>query len=977
MTTWATFAITDGTPTGRIDLVRTGLGVHLETWTPAIAQPKDGGVWQDGALADNRRLALRRFANVTETLALKIDGTNPNAAAVTLSQLERLLEQAQAYWTSEWPAAPVWIEAVAACETNRRYALLYGYALAGGNNPYAQPFASNPTSLIDQLTLTLEHGLWQSQPPGTGECVEASSFQTATIDTGWSTNFNTDYAKQMLTLASGRLLSSCDTGKEIWRTDDGGATVWTASAAVSDGGLALIEGGAYVYYATFVNGLYRSNNAGVTWANVAADRITNLTYRPQDGYLYGLHTATTEQLTKSTNLGATWVDQTVTPTHTHIGELACNPVTGLLVAITYDGDVYTNADGLTWTYRSTLPTHLHAAGVAPRMYFPGDGYFYVFPISHAYYYRSLDGLAWEAIATPAPIGTNYVLCMTRSAVTGALYIGNQAGTVGVYKSTDGGYSWVLVCAGDCFGLTVWPGNDRAYGGFNYLAANSIKFSGTAATADLGQPATCQADCYLTNQNAKVQLTHSYVYDATGPTWTAQFPAAAFPFNLLPAVPEAPNDCIYFGVLSTASDPGPFNNLVFNLTATMGATAWTIVWEYGTGLGAWSTLPVADNTRSFGIVGVNSVHWMPPANWVATLVNGTTAWWVRARLSAITVAVSAPQQGLRNVYVVNRPTVSIAAAEVNGDLPALLHLWLANKSDLDGAGGSAPDAWANRYLVGVRSLTRGLYFQPFLNFSDTQLFAGVAVAGTAATVAAANPQTATGRQYTHTGTGTSTWANQFTLTLSPAIAASYSGRFRLFLRAQQSNGAAGDVRVRMKMIYGSGGLNFTGDWVSFAGNADWQLLDLGSFKFPPLGVKSSDLGNQMQFVVQIWSSAARTVNLYDLALMPTDEWSGDFVDGALSSGSEVGAGYQFDLDSVSYPREHLRALVRAIGSDAGLIRGVYQPIAAGPAILQANADQRLHVLAARYSGGVWSSEPWLAHSIRLQAAFRYLSMRGDR
>jgi hypothetical protein len=396
--------------------------------------------------------------------------------------------------------------------------------------------------------------------------------------------------------------------------------------------------------------------------------------------------------------------------------------------------------------------------------------------------------------------------------------------------------------------------------------------------------------------------------------------------------------------------------------------------------AWVALTVRDGTNEFTNVGARSVHWVPPTNWATVAVNGITGWWVRARILGIVgdpAADSSATQDIHDIYTANHNAISIAATDVLGDLPALLRIILNQRADKDGT--NAPAAWDNRIVVGLRSDSRGSLFRSFINLSDVQLPLGLSISVVGATTAAAAYVPApTGRIWIHTGTGVSTWSTPVTLLLYGALATSYYGTFRIFLRAWQTVGASGDVRFRLCVRGSNGAANVTGEYAVFPTANNWQVLDLGSFRLPGYSMlSSSDVTDFLSLQLQAWSSVARAVYLYDLVFIPTDEWSCDSLDGAQVSGSSIMQGYQFDLDSVTFPKYERRSLVRANGSLTGLVRSMYTSISAGPAVIQSNVVQHLYTFASRYDGVSFSSEPWACHSARFQAVFRYLSMRGAR
>lgn len=164
--------ITDGTTT--ISLINPSSGFHLINWVPAITDYKGGGVFQDPPLADWRQLRVAKWATATENFGLTINGQNPNGVAYMLQELRRLLEKANAYWTTDWQNTPVYLEARAKCETNTRYCLVVKGRLANDQNYYRQPFTGIRTTMRD-LPLVIERRAWQDLAPGSKTSVSLSN----------------------------------------------------------------------------------------------------------------------------------------------------------------------------------------------------------------------------------------------------------------------------------------------------------------------------------------------------------------------------------------------------------------------------------------------------------------------------------------------------------------------------------------------------------------------------------------------------------------------------------------------------------------------------------------------------------------------------------------------------------------------------------------------------------------------------------
>jgi hypothetical protein len=113
--------VTDGTDTINLLSLR---GWLLNDWSPAVAEPKGGGVFRDSPLVDGRKLAYSKFENIIDTFNLVGSGASQNLMITSIQKLERLLQKAKTYWTSGWQRDPVWLEVHAANESNTRYATI-------------------------------------------------------------------------------------------------------------------------------------------------------------------------------------------------------------------------------------------------------------------------------------------------------------------------------------------------------------------------------------------------------------------------------------------------------------------------------------------------------------------------------------------------------------------------------------------------------------------------------------------------------------------------------------------------------------------------------------------------------------------------------------------------------------------------------------------------------------------------------------
>jgi hypothetical protein len=797
-------------------------------------------------------------------------------------------------------------------------------------------------------------------------CVQASGEQEGWEYEDWqlSTNQPVGLVTDIIELnqTANRMLAADDNG-EVWRTDDG--TTWVASTTPPNMIIqCLVEDTStgYVYAAGYstaggVHGeIWRSTDAGVNFTlrnNTHGSNVPNcITYSSEDGYLYlADRLATNSQISRSNDGGTTWNQVRI------VDAYSIYATSTFIVSGTDDGVLY-SPDGTIWS--QTL-TYVDIFRMVKGL---SDGYVYA-ASSAGRIYRSADGIAWSLISDSSL--TNVYDIVLRWSV---YYIIRNT-NAHVYTGTP--YTWKQVAQLGANGrtLVVYSTNNDVYAGENGDIWNSPD-----EVSYLGRSATCLDEVFVANKENVAQLTHVFVYDASTTTYINQFPAAAFPYFLLPS-PFAVGDIAYFGIKSNVTDYGPFHNLIFDLQqelATTGAT--TLVWEYSQGGAAWATLNVHDETLGNDPLeqpGVNGVYWVPPTDWATDTVNGVTALWVRLRVTVVGAWVQSPLQQHRDIYTVTWPNIDVDSAQVKGDIPALLKVQAHNRSDEDYYEIiDELDLLCNRMLIGLRSTNRGAYYTAYINLADDGVVAdtyaqnpiGITVEDGTGTGTVARLRAPSGIACVHTTPPTGdldTYADAAVVTLGPSISRDFYGIYHTFLRAQLEEPAAApagddeDVRVRLKVQSGSGGISKTTQHKLFVGwdnntehYKDFQLLDFGRISLPVTDLfKSSELPDQFTITIQI-SSASGTnlnVNLYDLILIPVDEWAGDFVDNALEDDSGVGNGYRLDVDSLSYPKRRIRSLIRS-ADDSEFIKASYQPITPGPAILQANADQKLWFLSAR-------------------------------
>lgn len=564
-----------------------------------------------------------------------------------------------------------------------------------------------------------------------------------------------------------------------------------------------------------------------------------------------------------------------------------------------------------------------------------------------------SGLTW-ALVTTAPI--NQIRSIMRTA-GGTLLAGGDNGEIFVYTGTGSE-------GGGIGGNNEQP--PIVLGGGS-VVVNSYP---------LGREATCNDEVYTANKSSFSNITHVLHYN--GSTYSELQFATQPPYNLLGTVPTV-NKAVYFG--SKTSDTnvpgGTFSGVVFDITQI--AQDITIVWEYWNG-SSWAALTVQDSSNGFRILGGGSVHWVIPAIWATTAVNGITGYWVRARISALGAVPIYPIHGSalhsRFIYTPNLPYVEIAEGEISGDLPASAQIRWTNRGDDPNM---AIDMEIDRVVVGLRSASRGEYFNSFLNISDVQIPFGVSISKHADAVWATSQRAPTLRALTvshPSAPALNVWNDLVTFSIANTIARDYYGTYHAFVRVYKYGTGTNNWQIRLRTSFGTGGSKKDSRAAFPILAAEWEALDLGEVTIPTAQISrlGNSLGDQLKLTVQGYCTTTGSgIVLYDVVLIPVDEWAADSLspEPAISDVAKIKGGAILDVDSITNPKASLIATNRTGGD---LIVARYQAINNGPAMLQVGVKQRFWFLAMSYEN-FWRASPEVTGSVQVFKQQRYLGFRG--
>lgn len=560
-----------------------------------------------------------------------------------------------------------------------------------------------------------------------------------------------------------------------------------------------------------------------------------------------------------------------------------------------------------------------------------------------------SGLTW-ALATNAPV--NQIRSILRTS-TGKLLAGGDNAEIFVYTGTG----------------SQGGGNGRdetIYGGGSVVVS----------TYALGREATCDDEVYASNKSSFANITHVLHYN--GSTYSELQFSTLPPYALLGSTAGV-NKAAYFG--SKTSDPnvpgGSFSGLVFNLTQK--AENITVVWEYWNG-SSWAALIAQDSSSGFRVGGSGSIHWVIPSNWATTAVNGITGYWVRVRTSAVAANPVMPIHGdalhPRYIYTPNLPYVEVSKSEIGGDLPAGAQIIWRNRADDPSI---VLDLEADRVVCGLRSVDRGPYFNAYLNISDVQTPFGFSLTKHADGTWVNSVRSATNRALSishSSGVEINRWNDLVTFNLANTVARDYYGTYHAFVRVHKTGAGANSWQLRLRTSFGSGGAKKDSHSAFPTTTLEWEVVDLGEVAIPTAQVSrlGSAIGDMLQLTIQGYCTGTGIgLTLFDLVLIPVDEWAVDSISPApsLVNDAKIKGDHFLDIDSITNPKVSITATNR---TDSDLIVSRYQAINNGPAILQKGSDQRFWFLIMSYET-YWRSFTELAGSVQINKRQRYLGYRG--
>lgn len=913
-------AVSDGTT--EIDLTKPPFA--LIDWKPTTSSYKSGGTFSESPLAHGRRLIDARRDNIKESISLSLGTLSQDQNIIEERNLRALLQKAIDFWSTGWQSTPVYLIAQSSRETNVRYAQIYIATIPEDNYLYGQPFLQpNGDALQVDLVIEVEHTEWMSNPPGTGECLPLKLVQ----------NLNTqEYIDRILELNP----------IGAWKLNETSNVPVVNYSAGGSGFDGAYEGGASIFYddAPFTNG--DSTNFISLGGNYYIDLYTTPF---QNAFDLSQGTVVLWQY----DTGLIWTSGSV------------HGFFQIMLDSTHYIRVYKSTTNyqLTCEVKTTNPTTPKLLNIDLTDAVALDKWFAI-------------AVSWNNVDVPSQSmqfnfyfrGANSISSIVRGRFTGSpnqFVLGNTS-TLGT-DSLSGNLAYCQY--------------------YDQVLTNSQIAQLSVPPLTVSTETSCDQIVHFANKHIYANLTHIFAFDASAVTYSTNKLLATLPYNLFPASP-AVGDIAYFIIDSTTGNPFPsgrFSNLVFDLVIGAGLV---YVYEYWNGA-AWTTLtPTSDNTSGFEIPDVHAIIWIHPSNQATTTVNGITGWIFRARITSAS-SPTGPQQQNRHPYTVTWPYVEINSADIGGDIAGLARHLISNVSVASTVSPTTTTLHTNRVIAGLRSLSRGDEYTPYINISDQQLLQGSSIVLGSNTTYQTATDSATGRSALYSTMTIEAMQTEVTITLDDSICSQYFGKYKMFLRGTPVHtGFAAYCQIKVSIAPNVP--IFTTEKIDLGiAVATQSLFDFGRLVIGQDILLREDISSQLIFEIQLQNTANSAFNfsMYELILMPIDEWSIDTAsinenttsnEGGLLAGEYI----SLDIDSIYNPKYSPRSLIRSqLFGDSVTDR--YKVSSPGEAIVQANADQRLWFLTTAYAFNAFGTEfskPFVTYTARSEKNQRYRSARGN-
>ncbi len=382
------------------------------------------------------------------------------------------------------------------------------------------------------------------------------------------------------------------------------------------------------------------------------------------------------------------------------------------------------------------------------------------------------------------------------------------------------------------------------------------------------------------------LEYIYNYDDSASSFSVNYAGAAFwPFKVSTSVWEV-DDCVYFGSTNSFMR----HILLPVLVAGVYTADEPIIVEYGKGGGSptWTALTLgteytiypteggATGTPLFGNLGLNAVNVNVPSDGALATVNGQSAYWIRLRIpSGISLTTMPSVSSAAAAQWDNRIYLDLARTYIKGDIPPVIAFKLSSPAGFKSLATKEPCLGAIQRII-IGSNEQGQF--TCLPAGNTGWSSDWALTYGTDTSSVAKPY-ASNNECASCDFGTDTsLASRVTMNGTEVVSViAFHGKYRVFCRASQVGGTAGDIRLALKVQLGGTDAGFPSieyDAVSMKGkDIGWEVVDLTGTNILniPFSGFTQDLYDT-RLILSLYAervSGASTLEINDLILIPAN------------------------------------------------------------------------------------------------------------
>jgi photosystem II stability/assembly factor-like uncharacterized protein len=309
----------------------------------------------------------------------------------------------------------------------------------------------------------------------------------------------------------------------VWKTTNGGAT-WSATGLTLQVGqnrtirrLAMHPTNPNILLAATSAGLFRTTDAGVTWASIWSTSTFDVEFNPKDGNIVY---ATTTQVQKSTNAGATFAALTATCAGSRYNIEVAKSSPDTLYTLCTNGTVQksTNAGG-SWSTAAVSGVTLYGYYDNVLAVSPVDPNIVI--VAGFNMKKTINGGAsWTNVPVAGHVDNHCVQFAPGSSTT--IFSGNDGG---LFRTTDGGTSWTSLNKGLAITQFYRLGLSKTTAGLLVAGAQdngNMKLNSGAWTEITNADGMGGFIDFANNNNVYATIQYGSLYRSTngGSTWTS-------------------------------------------------------------------------------------------------------------------------------------------------------------------------------------------------------------------------------------------------------------------------------------------------------------------------------------------------------------------------------------------------------------------------------------------------------------------------